>query len=87
MSQQLATLEREVGLPLIERTAHSASLTDAGHELVEHASAILAAVESAETRMRARIGTIAGRVRISFIPDWPRPRHPTWPGCRAVIPP
>jgi DNA-binding transcriptional LysR family regulator len=68
VSQQLAALEREAGLPLIERTAHSASLTDAGHELVEHASAILAAVESAETRMRARVGTIAGRVRISFIP-------------------
>jgi DNA-binding transcriptional LysR family regulator len=68
VSQQLAALEREAGLPLIERTAHSASLTDAGHELVEHASIILAAVESAETRMRARVGTIAGRVRISFIP-------------------
>jgi DNA-binding transcriptional LysR family regulator len=68
VSQQLAALEREAGLPLIERTAHSASLTDAGHELVEHASAILAAVESAETSMRARVGTIAGRVRISFIP-------------------
>jgi DNA-binding transcriptional LysR family regulator len=68
VSQQLAALEREAGLPLIERTAHSASLTDAGLELVEHASAILGAVEHAQTRMRARIGTIAGRVRISFIP-------------------
>jgi DNA-binding transcriptional LysR family regulator len=68
VSQQLTTLEREVGLPLIERTAHSASLTDAGRELVEHATAILAAVEGAQTRMRARIGTIAGPVRISFIP-------------------
>jgi DNA-binding transcriptional LysR family regulator len=68
VSQQLTTLEREVGLPLIERTAHSASLTDAGRELVEHASVILAAVETAETRMRARVGTIAGRVRVSFIP-------------------
>ena len=68
VSQQLSTLEREAGVPLIERTAHSASLTDAGHELVGHASTILAAVETAESRMRARMGTIAGRVRVSFIP-------------------
>lgn len=68
VSQQLTTLEREVGLPLVERTAHSASLTDAGRELVEHASVILGAVESAEAGMRARIGTVAGRVKVSFIP-------------------
>ena len=68
VSQQLSTLEREAGVPLVERTAHSASLTDAGRELVGHASTILAAVEMAETRMRARMGTVAGRVRVSFIP-------------------
>jgi molybdate transport repressor ModE-like protein len=68
VSQQLARLEREAGVALIERTSHTASLTDAGHELVEHASAILAAVETAQSRMRARAGTIAGRVRISCIP-------------------
>jgi DNA-binding transcriptional LysR family regulator len=53
---------------LIERTAHRANLTDAGRELVELASVILAAVETAESRMRARAGTIAGRVHISCIP-------------------
>ncbi|HEY7044586.1 MAG TPA: LysR family transcriptional regulator [Nocardioidaceae bacterium] len=68
VSQQLATLEREAGLPLIERTSRTASLTDAGRELVEHASIILSAVETAQTRMRARMGVIAGRVRVSFIP-------------------
>ena len=35
VSQQLSALEREAQLPLIERTAHSAGLTDAGHELVD----------------------------------------------------
>src|SRR5689334_20565020 len=68
VSQQLSALEREARLPLIERTAHSASLTDAGNDLVEHAATILAAVEAAENRMRARSGTIAGRVRVSLIP-------------------
>src|SRR3954465_11817873 len=30
VSQQLATLEREAGVALVERTAHTANLTDAG---------------------------------------------------------
>jgi molybdate transport repressor ModE-like protein len=68
VSQQLSALEREARASLIERTAHSADLTDAGRELVEHAATILAAVETAESRMRERSGTIAGRVRVSFIP-------------------
>jgi DNA-binding transcriptional LysR family regulator len=68
VSQQLATLEREAGVALIERTAHSASLTDAGRELVEHAGFVLAAAETAQSRMRARSGAIAGRVNVSCIP-------------------
>ncbi|HEY3866758.1 MAG TPA: LysR family transcriptional regulator [Actinocrinis sp.] len=68
ISQQLATLEREAGVALIERTAQSASLTDAGRELVEHAAVILAAAEQAQARMRARAGTVSGRVNLSCIP-------------------
>jgi DNA-binding transcriptional LysR family regulator len=68
VSQQLATLEREAGIALIERTAQSANLTDAGRELAEQATVILAAVETAESRMRARAGTISGRVDVSCIP-------------------
>jgi DNA-binding transcriptional LysR family regulator len=69
VSQQLATLEREAGVALIERTAQSANLTDAGRELAEQATVILAAVETAESRMRARAGTISGRVDVSCIPE------------------
>jgi DNA-binding transcriptional LysR family regulator len=47
VSQQLATLEREAGIALIERTAQSANLTDAGRELAEQAAEILSAVETA----------------------------------------
>ena len=68
VSQQLSTLEREAGVALIERTAHRATLTDAGRELVELAGVILAAVETAESRMKARAGTIGGRVHVSCIP-------------------
>jgi DNA-binding transcriptional LysR family regulator len=68
ISQQLATLEREAGIALIERTAHSAALTDAGRELAEHAVVVLAAVETAGSRMRARAGTVSGHVEVSCIP-------------------
>lgn len=68
ISQQLTTLEREAGVALIERTAHSATLTDAGRDLVGHAVIVLAAVEAAEGRMRARSGTVSGHVEISCIP-------------------
>ena len=68
ISQQLSALEREAGIALIERTAHTASLTDAGRELVHHAGSILSAVEEAEGRMRARAGVIGGRVILSCIP-------------------
>ncbi|MFG3547797.1 LysR family transcriptional regulator [Streptomyces sp. NPDC047725] len=67
ISQQLAALEREAGVALVERTAQRASLTDAGRELAEHAARILAAAETAHSRMRARAGTVSGRVNVSCI--------------------
>ncbi|MEN3586158.1 LysR family transcriptional regulator [Streptomyces sp. ZYX-F-203] len=68
VSQQLTTLEKEAGVPLLERTAQRATLTDAGRELVRHATGILAAAETARARMRARAGTVAGKVVVSCIP-------------------
>lgn len=68
ISQQLAALEREAGVALIERTAQRASLTDAGRELAEHAVQILEAAENARSRMRARAGTVSGQVTVSCIP-------------------
>ncbi|MFD5318598.1 LysR family transcriptional regulator [Streptomyces sp. NPDC127098] len=68
VSQQLAALEREAGVALLERTAQRASLTDAGRELAEHAERILAAVETAGSRMRARAGAVGGRVTVSCLP-------------------
>lgn len=68
ISQQLTTLEREAGVALIERTAHSAALTDAGRDLVAHAVIVLAAVEAAESRMHERAGTVSGHVEVSCIP-------------------
>ena len=43
VSQQLTALEREAGVPLLERTGRRVVLTAAGAILVEHAEAVLAA--------------------------------------------
>src|SRR3954466_5521491 len=48
VSQQLAVLEREVGTTLLDRTARSAELTDAGRRLSHHADRILRMIECAE---------------------------------------
>ncbi|SDQ61990.1 LysR family transcriptional regulator [Thermostaphylospora chromogena] len=68
VSQQLAALEREAGTALLDRTARSAELTDAGRRLVEHAERILAMVEAAETDLSAHASTPSGRVTITAFP-------------------
>ncbi|GGL46076.1 LysR family transcriptional regulator [Planomonospora parontospora] len=68
VSQQLAALERESGATLIDRTARSAELTDAGRRLVEHAERILAMVETAESDLSAQAGTPSGRVTVTAFP-------------------
>ncbi|WP_433184818.1 LysR family transcriptional regulator [Actinoallomurus sp. CA-150999] len=51
VSQQLAVLEREIGTALLDRTARSAELTDAGRRLAGHAERILRMIEFAEADM------------------------------------
>jgi len=65
VSQQIAALEREVGVPLIERTTRSMRLTDAGMRLVEHADVILADCEKALAEVRASSSNVSGVVRMS----------------------
>ena len=65
VSHQLAALEREVGLPLLERTARSIRLTDPGRRLVAHAEVILAECEAALADVAAFAEEISGTVSIS----------------------
>jgi len=68
VSQQLAVLEREAGVILLDRTARSAELTDAGSRLAAHAERILAQVEEAETDLSAQEREPAGRVSVAAFP-------------------
>jgi DNA-binding transcriptional LysR family regulator len=47
VSQQLATLEREAGVSLLERSGRRVALTPAGRTLVQHAEEVLAALDVA----------------------------------------
>jgi DNA-binding transcriptional LysR family regulator len=65
VSQQLAMLEREAGVPLLERSGRGVRLTDAALVLVSHAEAMLERAELAEADLAAAAGTVAGRGRIA----------------------
>src|ERR687895_467748 len=65
VSQQLAVLEREAGLPLLERAGRSVRLTDAALVLVGHAGALLERAELAQAELAAAAGDVAGRGRIA----------------------
>jgi DNA-binding transcriptional LysR family regulator len=66
VSQQLAMLEREAGVRLLERAGRGVRLTDAALVLVEHAEALLERAARAEADLAAAAaGTVAGRGRIA----------------------
>jgi DNA-binding transcriptional LysR family regulator len=69
VSQQVAALEREVGLPLLARTAQGPRLTDAGRVLVRHADAALARLEEAQHELAAIAGLAGGELRIASFPS------------------
>jgi DNA-binding transcriptional LysR family regulator len=66
VSQQIATLERAVGLRLIERPGgpRPISLTEAGEILLRHAEAIEARLQAARADMEALRAGEAGRLRV-----------------------
>jgi DNA-binding transcriptional LysR family regulator len=86
VSQQLAKLEREVGVALLERGPRSVVLTEAGRRLVDHTEVILARLREAEADVRALASV--SRVRLAsfataqaaLVPDAVarlRRRHPS----------
>src|SRR5947209_7183149 len=68
VSQQIAALETETGLTLLERHPRGVSLTAAGQALVGHAEGILARLEAAEAALSAIAGLRGGRVRMASFP-------------------
>jgi molybdate transport repressor ModE-like protein len=69
VSQQVSTLEKEVGMPLLERTRQGPKLNDAGRALVRHAEAALARLEEAEHELKAIAGLEGGELRLASFPS------------------
>src|SRR5215204_7750545 len=65
VSQQLALLEREAGVKLLERAGRGVRLTDSALVLVDHADALLERAALAEADLAAAAGSVAGRGRIA----------------------
>jgi DNA-binding transcriptional LysR family regulator len=94
LSQQIQTLEQEVGVVLFERAGHRISLTDAGRELLPRARLVLAQAEAAKTAVQ-RVGRgESGSLELGFTgslpftPVMPRVLHDfrrAYPGVRLQL--
>ena len=69
VSQQLAALQREAGVALLERAGRRVTLTPTGEALVRHAEVVLAALEAADATLAAARGGLSGTVRIGAYPS------------------
>ena len=64
LSQQIAKLEAELGLPLVDRTTRRVAMTEAGDRLVEHARRVLKQVDVAREDLADLVGLRTGRLTI-----------------------
>jgi DNA-binding transcriptional LysR family regulator len=68
VSQQLKTLEREVGAPLTERSGRGLALTPAGEALARAAADVAVAIAHAEETWRTYLASPEGRVDLALFP-------------------
>jgi DNA-binding transcriptional LysR family regulator len=68
VSQQIAVLEREVGIPLLQRTSEGPKLTAAGEALMSHGDAVMCRLEEAERELAQIAGLEGGRLRLASFP-------------------
>ncbi|TDU84360.1 DNA-binding transcriptional LysR family regulator [Kribbella voronezhensis] len=68
VSQQLAALEREAGVALLERSGRRVVLTPAGAVLAKHAETVLSALEEAGAAVAAAGNELSGPLHIGAFP-------------------
>src|ERR1700712_1747102 len=66
VSQQLALLEREVGVPLLIPSGRRVVLTPEAQTLAERAGEVLSLLERTESEIAARTVTVSGTVRLAI---------------------
>jgi DNA-binding transcriptional LysR family regulator len=69
VSRQIRDLEEELGLALLERSAKSVRLTDAGRIFLEEARAVLARADDAVKAVRAIAGGTRGELHVGYAPS------------------
>jgi DNA-binding transcriptional LysR family regulator len=90
ISQQIALLEREAGVQLVDRGPRGAQLTDAGMLLVRHADVALRELAKARHALDTLSGNGASRLRVAAFPTATATivalaarsfaaEHPEWP--------
>lgn len=77
VSQQLAILEREAGVELLEKSGRQVRLTEAALRLVRHADTITGAIAAAEADVASMQRLVTGTLRVAAFPT----------AARAVMPP
>ncbi len=65
VSQQLALLEKEVGVELLRKTGRRVVLTPQAEVLVAHTAELLETLERAEADLAASLTTVSGTVRVA----------------------
>jgi DNA-binding transcriptional LysR family regulator len=76
VSQQLAVLEREAGVPLLDHVGRRVALTPAGAVLARYAESVLAVLEEASAALAATRASLTGPLRIGAFPS----------AARAILP-
>ena len=69
VSQQIAQLEDELQVELVERRGRGVLLTAAGKRLVAHVERITAVIEEAKTEMAQMRSVVAGELRVAAFPS------------------
>ncbi len=67
LSQQIRSLEAEVGLPLVERTTRKVDMTQAGELLVARARRALAELDAAAAELQSLAGVQTGRLSVGAL--------------------
>lgn len=69
LSAQVADVEAQLDVKLIERGRHGAIMTPQGEEFVKRARIILHSVEDLKSAMEVGASTLAGRIRLGVLPS------------------
>jgi len=93
LSAQIADVEQQLDIQLIERGRNGALMTPHGEEFVRRARLILRDVEDLKTAMRTQDGALSGRIRLGVLPSVGpyllppvvKDLHRTYPQLRLIV--